>query len=125
MAIWNMVCLSFCCHHCTTRHLAVLHLLFGLHKHSASVDMCRWVPFFLHGGIPFHTCASSTCPCHALLYQTAPLLPSVTLQQNLIEDYWEGSTSSEIPPVASWANVIRRYCFWNSPTIMPLYSSNA
>ena len=31
--------------------------------------------------------------CH-----TAPLLPSVTQQQNVMEFWWEGSTSTAIPP---------------------------
>ena len=33
--------------------------------------------------------------CHC---QTAPLLPSVTQQQNVMECWWEGSTSTAIPP---------------------------
>ena len=40
--------------------------------------------------------------------QTAPLLPSVAWQQNVIENRWEGSTSTSIPqhpPLMSWANI--------------------
>ena len=35
------------------------------------------------------------------LCQTAPLLPSVTWQQNTMEYWWEGSTSTAIPPPSS------------------------
>ena len=31
-----------------------LHLLFGLHQHSASINKCQWEQFFLHGGIKWH-----------------------------------------------------------------------
>ena len=30
--------------------------------------------------------------------QTAPMLPTVTLQQHIMEHWWEGSTSTAIPP---------------------------
>ena len=33
--------------------------------------------------------------------QTAPLLPSVTRQQHVMEYWWEGSTSTAIPPVST------------------------
>ena len=33
--------------------------------------------------------------------QTAPLLPSVTEQQNAVEYWWEGSTSTAIPPISA------------------------
>jgi len=35
------------------------------------------------------------------LCQTAPLLPSVTWQQNVMEYWWEGSTSTAIQPTST------------------------
>ena len=40
--------------------------------------------------------------------QSAPLLPSVTGQQHVVEYWWEGSTPTGIPPTStskSWANM--------------------
>ena len=59
----------------------------GLHKCSASIDDCLWVPFFLHGGIQWHTFASSALPCQMPFCQTASLLPSVRWHQKVME-YW-------------------------------------
>ena len=56
-----------------------LHPLFGLHRHSASVNECNGCHFFLHGGIQWQTFASSALLCQTLFCQSAPLLPSVTL----------------------------------------------
>ena len=52
-------------------HVAVISAslcshLFGLYKHSASINECQWVPFFPHEGIQWHTFAS-----YALLCQTS------------------------------------------------------
>ena len=85
-----------CCHHSLNAPPTASlrsHPLFGLHKYSASITECQWVPFFLHRGIHWHTFASHALPC-----QTAPLLPSVTQQQNVTGYWWEGSTSTAIPP---------------------------
>ena len=95
MAVWHVACLSFCCHHGWNAPLTALlcsHPLFGLHKCSASV-----VAIFPYGGIQFHTFASSALPCLTPRYQTAPLLPSVMWQQNIMECLWKGSTSAAIP----------------------------
>jgi len=73
------------------------HLLFGLHKCSASIDECQWVPSFQHGGIQFHTFDSYSLPCQTAFCQTTPLLPSVT-QQNASEYWWECLTSTPTPP---------------------------
>ena len=54
--------------------------------------------FFSHGWIQWHTFASYTLPYQTPFCQTAPLLPSVTLQLNVTEYWWEGSTSPAIPP---------------------------
>ena len=40
--------------------------------------------------------------------QTAPLLPSVTQQQNVMEYWWEGSTSTAIAPTFA-SGVIGQY----------------
>jgi len=85
-----------CCHHCwnapSTTSLCS-HPLLGLQKHSASIDEYQ---FFPHGGIQQHTCASYTCPCQMSFCHTVPFLSSVTLQHNIIECWWEGSTSTDI-----------------------------
>ena len=51
------------CHHCHCWYTpsttgTVSHPLFGLHKHSASINECQWVPFLPHGGIQLHGFAS-------------------------------------------------------------------
>jgi len=90
MAVWNAACLSCWCHHCwnapPTASLCS-HSLFGLHNHSASVDECQWISFFLHGGIHLHTFASWALPCQIPFRWTAPLLPSVT---HTSVYWWEG-----------------------------------
>ena len=72
------------------------HPLFGLHKRSANICECQWVPFFLHGGIQFHNFISSALPCQTPFHQAAPQA-AVTLQQNAMEYWREGSTSTAIP----------------------------
>ena len=91
------------CHHCwnATPITSCSHPLLGLHSHSASVNECQWVPFVPHGGIQRHTFASYALPCQTLFCQTSLLLPSVTWQQNIMEHWWEGSTSTVIPPSTS------------------------
>jgi len=41
------------------KHTTHSHPLLGLHKCSAGVDVCHWVPYYLHGEFQFHTFASS------------------------------------------------------------------
>ena len=48
----------------------------------------------MHGGIQFHTFASSALPCQTPFCQSAPLLPSVTRQQHVMGYWWEGPTST-------------------------------
>ena len=103
-ATWNMACLSHhCCHWWNLPPTTSLcsHPLFGLHKYSASISECQCVPFFLHGGIQFHTFASSSLPCQTPFCQIAPLLPSVAWQQNVGEYWWEGWASTAISTSAS------------------------
>ena len=56
---------------------------------------------YLQGGIQWHTCASYTAPCQTPFCQTAPLLPSVTWQKNVMENLWKGSASTAVP--STWA----------------------
>jgi hypothetical protein len=60
----------YCCHCWNAPPTSSLcsHPLFGLCKHSASVDECQLVQFFLHGGIKWHISALGDA------IQTAPLL---------------------------------------------------
>ena len=87
-------------------HCAHIHCLI-----SASINECQWVPFFLHGGIKFirlHMIASSALPYQMPFCQTAPLLPSVMQQQNVMEYCWEGSASTAIPPISA-SNIVRQH----------------
>ena len=99
-----MVYLSYHCCQCwnalPTASLCS-HPLFGLYKRSASINECQWVPFFPHGGIQWHTLTSYTFPCQMPFCQTAPLLPSVTRQQHVMECWWQGSASTAIPPTST------------------------
>ena len=113
MAVQKVVCLSHRYHQCwntpPTTSLCS-HPLVGLHKHSASVSECQWVPFLLCGGLQFHTFASSTLLCQTPFCQTAPLLPSVTQQQHVMEYWWEGSILllyHQDSPLTLWANIIK------------------
>ena len=93
-----------CCHcwKVPPTDLLSSHPLFGLHKCSASFDECQWVNFFPHGGIQWCTFASYAVLCHMPFCQTAPLLPSVTWQEHVMEYWWESSTSTAIPPTSTF-----------------------
>jgi len=54
--------------------------------------------------VPF---VSFTLPCHMLLCQTAPPLPSVTWQQHGTQCWWEGSAYIAIPPTSASEVVIQ------------------
>jgi len=56
---------------------------------------------FPRGGTRFHSFASYALPCQTPFSQTAPLLPSVTWQQHVTGYWWEGSTSTAIPPTST------------------------
>jgi len=68
-----------------TLHQLCSHPLFSLCKHSASLDECQWVPFFLHGRIQWHTFALSLLPCQTLFCQAVLLLCMSTV----VEEYQE------------------------------------
>jgi len=81
--------------HTTTTSLC-LHLPCGLHKHSVSVDECRWLQLFStrRNSIPF------LCFIHTFMSDTIlsdSLLPSVAQQQHGMEHWWGGSPSTATP----------------------------
>ena len=83
--------------HCATAethhpppHCAHIHCLVDINVQQASMN--------ISGVSQRHPFASYTLPCQMPFHQTAPLLPSVTRQQNEMEHMWEGSTSTAIPP---------------------------
>jgi len=54
--------------------------------------------------------ASYVLSCQMLFCQTAPLLPSLTQQQNVMEHWWKGLTSTAIPPTSvsdTWASIMK------------------
>ena len=55
---------------------------------------------------------SDAIPCKTPFGQMAPLLPSVAQQQNVMTYWWEGSTSTAIPPSISGA-VCQHNCSGN------------
>ena len=73
--------------------------------------MCQWVQSFSHGGhggVQWHIFSSSAFPCQTPFCQTAPLLPSVTQQQNGTDYGWEDSTSTAIPPTST-TNIVGQH----------------
>jgi len=67
----------------TTDHLTVLTSTVWSTSMFTSVDECCWVPFFFHVQEFSDSCASYALLCQTPSCQTVPLLPSVTLQQNV------------------------------------------
>ena len=57
--------------------------------------------FFPHGRVHFHLFASYALPRQTLLFHTAPLLLSVTWQQNVMEYWWEDSACTVMPPTGA------------------------
>ena len=81
--------------------------MLGLHKCTASINECQWVPFFPHGGIQLHTSASYSLPYQMPFCETAPLLTSVTQQQNVMDYLWEPLLLyHQQLHLALWANMI-------------------
>ena len=75
--------------------------LVSINIQQSSVNVNSLLQSFLHEGIQWHNFASCTLPCQMSFYQRAPLLPSVTWQQNVTEYWWEPSTSPTIPPTSN------------------------
>ena len=108
MVIQTVVYLSGHCHNAPLNTTLCSHPLFGLQKHLVSVNGCHF--FFSYEGIQIHTFASYTFLCQTPLCQTAPLLPPVTQQQNVMGI--GGKVQLLLPyhlhpPLTSWANVIK------------------
>ena len=59
--------------------------------------------------IQFHPFASYAPTCQTLVCQTAPLLPSVTWQQRVMEYWFESSTSTAIPPTST-SDIAYQHC---------------
>lgn len=92
MVIQNVVCLSHHCHHCWNTPLTVLTStgwspqMFSKHWWiSTSAIFTSWRSSIKH--ISF---------IHTSVSDTAPLLPSITWQQHVMDYWWEGSTSTTI-----------------------------
>ena len=82
----------------TTQCLTVLASTVWAPETFTSINECQRVLFFPQGEIQHHTFALYTLPSQTPFCQTAPLLPSLTQQPDVTECWWEGSTSSAIPP---------------------------
>jgi len=92
---------------CTTYHLLWSHSLFGLHKHSASIDECYWVPFFsveelkssallpLHFSISCHFVRLHPC-CH------------LSRGNNMSQDIERVQPLLPYQSETSWANVMKQ-----------------
>jgi len=92
---WSLLPLLKCSFHCSTGHI---HKLVSTNVHQALMNFFHT---YTHTGIQFHTFASYTFPCQAPFCQTAPILPSGTQQQNVMEYWWEGSTSTATLPTST------------------------
>ena len=68
---------------------------------QARVDESQGVQLVPRGEIQFYTFATYTLLCQMPFCQAAPLLPSATQQQNVVEYWWEGSTSTAVPPTST------------------------
>ena len=82
--------------------------------HSASIIIqqvsvnVKQLSFFPHEGIHLHPFVSYTLSCQTPFCQTAPLLPSVAQQQNVMKYFQEGSTSTAIPPTSA-SDIVGRH----------------
>ena len=92
------------CHHCWNAppHCAHIHCWVSINVQQVSTNVHGW--HFSAGGDSV-TCLCFICTC---IYQTAPLLPSVTWQQNVMGYWWEGSSSTAIPPMSTSDAAVQR-----------------
>ena len=87
-----------------TSHLSLCsHPLFGLLKCSADVDECHWVLFFF----TWRNLMTHLCFVHTSM-SDANTASEVTWQQSVIEYWWEGPTSTSIPPTSA-SDVVGQY----------------
>ena len=95
---------THCCHcHCWNASPTTSLFsppLFGLNKHSASVDECQWVQFFPHGWIQWPTFASYTLPCQT------PFCHRVTKWNGILVRRF--NLYHHHPPLKLWANIIKK-----------------
>lgn len=86
--------------HHSRPHCTHIHHLVSQDVLQTPVDVsgCH---FFPHGGIKWHAFASSVLPCQMPVCQSAPLLSSVTQQENGTEYCWEGWASTAVPPTSA------------------------
>jgi len=101
------------CHCCHCRNAPPTislcsHPLFGLHKHSASVDECQWVPYFLHGGIQWHLCFICASMSDAI-WSDSSAAAICHMATRVMEYWWEGSTSAAVPPRSTSDNIMDWY----------------
>jgi len=97
------ICTHCCCRHCFKAPPTISlrsQPLFGLHRCSASVDEYQQMLFFPHEGTQWYLFSSYALPCQTPLCQTAPLLPSVSQPQNVMEYWWEGLISAAVSPTS-------------------------
>jgi len=95
--IWFVFCVTTAKTHHPPPHCANTHWFISINIQQVSINDCG-CHFFLNEGIQQHTFGSYTLPSFC---QTAPLLPSVTQQQNVME-YWQvGSNSTATPPTSA------------------------
>ena len=102
MAIRGVACLSCCYHHTAETHnpwplCAHNHCLVHINVHWALMKVSR-CHFLCLEEFSYMPVLNNSLPHQTLFWQTAPLLPSVAWQQNVMEYWWEGSTSTTIPP---------------------------
>ena len=84
--------------HC---HCAYIHRLVSINIQQASVNVNGCHSFERRDSIPYHTFALYMLSHQTLFCQTAPLLLSVIRQENVMGYWWEGSTSTAIPPTSA------------------------
>ena len=94
---------------CTPTTSLCSHPPFGLQKCSASIKKCQWVPFFLHGGVRFHTSASSTSMSDAFVSDCSSVaICQTTTKYNGILAGGFTFYCHHYLPLTSWASVIKQ-----------------
>ena len=113
MAVWSKPCVTVVKMYHLPPHCAHIHW----RSWTPNIDTeCLMSAIFSHGEIKQHSSTSSALPCQMPICQTALLLPSVIWQQNVMEYWWEQSTSTAILPtcasdVVGWHNGIGSIIF--------------
>jgi len=96
------------CHHCwntlSTPHYADIRSLGRPNIQQAPINVNGCIFFSAWRNSVPHLCLICT-PCQRPFWQTAPPLPSVTQQQNVMQHWREGSISAAIPPTFAFDTV--------------------